>query len=226
MSDAGASRDAGGAEVVTVIAVFDTDEDANQATQRLRSAGVPQENISQISGRTSGQGMRGGQGGGRAAGGQTGGQATAGGQQAGGGGAGGDMTDNAAVALIELGIPDEDADLIIGTLDDGSVVIAVTDVEGDAVAMVINALDTDDAMDLNARQQGDRAQSGQERRTRLQSQAGGGGQPRQLGRRQDESMRVRTYSDRQAMGAGASDVDVQDRRAQGQAGQTGTDKRS
>ena len=136
------------------------------------------------------------------------------------------MTDNAAVALIELGIPDEDADLIIGTLDDGSVVIAVTDVEGDAVAMVINALDTDDAMDLNARQQGDRAQSGQERRTRLQSQAGGGGQPRQLGRRQDESMRVRTYSDRQAMGAGASDVDVQDRRAQGQAGQTGTDKRS
>ena len=200
MSDAGASRDAGGAEVVTVIAVFDTDEDANQATQRLRGAGVPQENISQISGRTSGQ--------------------------AGGGGAGGDMTDDAAVALIELGIPDEDADLIIGTLDDGSVVIAVTDVEGDAVAMVINALDTDNAMDLNARQQGDRAQSGQERRTRLQSQAGGRGQPRQLGRRQDESMRVRTYSDRQAMGAGASDVDVQDRRAQGQAGQTGTDKRS
>ena len=160
---------------MTVIAVFDTDEDANQATQRLRSAGVPQENISQISGRTSGQ--------------------------AGGGGAGGDMTDDAAVALNELGIPDEDADLIIGTLDDGSVVIAVTDVEGDAVAMVINALDTDDAMDLNARQQGDRAQSGQERRTRLQSQAGGRGQPRQLGRRQDQSMRVRTYSDRQAMGA-------------------------
>lgn len=196
---------AGSAEVVSMIAVFDTDEHADEAIQRLRSAGVPQENIIQISSRT-------------------GGRSTQSGDDA----DDRDMTDDAAIDLIELGVPDEDADLIISTLDDGSAVVALIDIRSDAVPMLIDALDIVGAMDLNARWRSGAASRGQQRRTRLQSQAGIGRGQRQLMRRQDENMRVRTYRDlrHQVMDSGTSDVEVEDQRAASQSGRSGTDSRS
>jgi hypothetical protein len=164
------------------------------------------------------------------------------GQGTAGGGAGttgrisGNMDSDAAVTISLLGIPDEDVDLYLDALDDGGVVIAVTDLAPDSVAIVVDILDAEGAVDITARERNRASQgiSGSRRQAGTvaggQSMAGAGGQtdrPR-LKRQQDDRARVRSYSGpRQERDvAGRTDVEVEDRRASDTSGQTGTDGQS
>ena len=200
--------DIANADAVTVVAIFTDIGSADQATRRLSDAGIPESSISRVSG-------------------------TAGAGSEAGTDTGAGMGSGAQNAMYELGVPDEDVGLFADSADQGDVVIAVTDIETDTVAVVIDVLESAGAVDLNAREQARADQGiGAGRSGTRQGEAAGGeamSETPQLTRQEGESTRVRAYAgpERERVPVGGTDAGAE-AGAQGSAqaggGQSGTQR--
>jgi hypothetical protein len=211
-----AMSDVGAVEVITAVAVFEDEEDANEATQRLTEAGVPQSHINRISGHAGdGSQSQPQASSGQSAGGQSTGGQTTGDMAASGSDTSDDTGPDAAIAIIELGIPDDEIDLYADSLDEGGILLAVTDVAPDSVAIIIDILDDEDTIDLDAREQSRGAEAGSQGSSATRDMPAGGrqGDMPQLTRQQSDRAHVRTYAgpQRQRMPVGGDSTGAESR---------------